>query len=100
PCNTALCLISESFDEEKERINAMVASRTVMWIGSTLSSATFSVTLRNWGLLVALLPYFIISLILFILLIKTFPNLQCSHFDHTEAETTSEVNVARGYISY
>lgn len=27
---------SESFDEEKERINAMVASRTIMWIGSTL----------------------------------------------------------------
>ncbi|KHN83482.1 hypothetical protein Tcan_15429 [Toxocara canis] len=78
PCNTALCLISESFDEQNERIVGTATSRTVMWVGSTLSSATFLMTLHAWGLLLAILPYFITSLVLFVLLFSTFPDFDCT----------------------
>uniref|UniRef100_A0A914DGT0 Uncharacterized protein n=1 Tax=Acrobeloides nanus TaxID=290746 RepID=A0A914DGT0_9BILA len=73
PCNTALCYITEQFPDRKSQIRGTSKARMFLWFLSAISSGTFLPILRATSIFFALLPYFVISIIIFVLLIFAVP---------------------------
>ncbi|VDM56464.1 unnamed protein product [Angiostrongylus costaricensis] len=76
PCNTALCLITEQFASSNEQMTFASRGRCVMWILATISTATFSWTMENYGFLICFVPYVVVSTALLLLLIWIYPKTE------------------------
>ncbi|CAI4221095.1 unnamed protein product [Auanema sp. JU1783] len=75
PCNTSLCLISEQFNNSPNQMNQISRGRSVMWILTALSTATFPYMLGTNGFFITFFPYFFISSIVLAFIARIFPPL-------------------------
>uniref|UniRef100_A0A8R1E8H3 Serpentine receptor class gamma n=1 Tax=Caenorhabditis japonica TaxID=281687 RepID=A0A8R1E8H3_CAEJA len=66
PCNTALCILFEQFDGSN--VKTASKSRCVMWFLASISTLTFSKTLYTYGFTVSFFPYFMISVISYVVM--------------------------------
>ncbi|EGT55522.1 hypothetical protein CAEBREN_05030 [Caenorhabditis brenneri] len=72
PCNTALCILFEQFDGTS--VKTASKSRCVMWFLASVSTLTFSKTLDSYGFTIAFLPYFLVSVASFFVMLFIFPS--------------------------
>uniref|UniRef100_A0AC35F396 Major facilitator superfamily (MFS) profile domain-containing protein n=1 Tax=Panagrolaimus sp. PS1159 TaxID=55785 RepID=A0AC35F396_9BILA len=90
PCNTSFCFITERFPDRESRVKALVKSRMLLWGLSALESATFLPILNATNLFIALIPYLVISVALFVFLLMLLGSMteeEEDEYELTESDT-------------
>uniref|UniRef100_A0A914Y0Z4 Uncharacterized protein n=1 Tax=Panagrolaimus superbus TaxID=310955 RepID=A0A914Y0Z4_9BILA len=93
PCNTSFCFITERYPDRESRVKALVKSRMLLWGLSTLESATFLPILKATNLFIALIPYFVISVALFVFLLMLLGSMPEEEENDEYGEMTETVQL-------
>uniref|UniRef100_A0A7E4VZI3 MFS domain-containing protein n=1 Tax=Panagrellus redivivus TaxID=6233 RepID=A0A7E4VZI3_PANRE len=90
PCNTAFCFVTEQFPDRETQIAALAKGRLLLWFLSTVETTTFKHMLQDWSLFVALLPYFVASVALLVLLVFSMGAYSNGNFKNNDEDDVVE----------